>query len=151
MILRAPLCLRVFVVPLMNHKDTKTQRSTAYLCRPMPALAFEVIKTDDKSAARAGKITTDHGEIHTPIFMPVGTIGSVKAVSQSQLINEVNPDIILGNTYHLFLRPGMETMEAAGGLHHFMNWERPILTDSGGYQVFFFFSNRKINEEGVLF
>jgi queuine tRNA-ribosyltransferase len=117
----------------------------------MPALAFELLRTDDRSAARAGKITTDHGLIETPIFMPVGTIGSVKAVSQQQLKSEVDPHIILGNTYHLYLRPGMQTLEAAGGLHKFMNWDRPILTDSGGFQVFSLSGKRKINEEGVMF
>lgn len=117
----------------------------------MPALAFDLLKTDSHSAARAGKITTDHGVIETPIFMPVGTIGSVKAVSQQQLKTEVDPHIILGNTYHLYLRPGMKTIEAAGGLHRFMNWDRPILTDSGGFQVFSLAANRKINEEGVMF
>jgi queuine tRNA-ribosyltransferase len=117
----------------------------------MPALKFQLEKTDELSAARAGTITTDRGAIETPIFMPVGTIGSVKAVSQQQLITEVKPEIILGNTYHLYLRPGMETLEASGGLHKFMNWKKPILTDSGGFQVFSLASNRKINEEGVLF
>jgi queuine tRNA-ribosyltransferase len=117
----------------------------------MPALAFDLLKTDSHSAARAGKITTDHGVIETPIFMPVGTIGSVKAVSQQQLKTEVDPHVILGNTYHLYLRPGMQTIEAAGGLHRFMNWDRPILTDSGGFQVFSLAANRKINEEGVMF
>ena len=117
----------------------------------MPALAFDLLKTDEQSAARAGKITTDHGVIETPIFMPVGTIGSVKAISQQQLKTEVDPHIILGNTYHLYLRPGMETIEAAGGLHQFINWDRPILTDSGGFQVFSLAANRKINEEGVMF
>ncbi len=117
----------------------------------MPALAFDLLKTDSHSAARAGKITTDHGVIETPIFMPVGTIGSVKAVSQQQLKTEVDPHIILGNTYHLYLRPGMQTIEAAGGLHRFMNWDRPVLTDSGGFQVFSLAANRKINEEGVMF
>ncbi|MDQ3682656.1 MAG: tRNA guanosine(34) transglycosylase Tgt [Bacteroidota bacterium] len=117
----------------------------------MPALSFQLLKTDKSSAARAGKINTDHGEIQTPIFMPVGTIGSVKAISQQQLKELVDPTIILGNTYHLYLRPGMETLEAAGGLHQFMNWDRPILTDSGGYQVFSLAANRKINEEGVMF
>jgi queuine tRNA-ribosyltransferase len=117
----------------------------------MPALSFQLLKTDETTAARAGTITTDHGEIETPIFMPVGTIGSVKAISQQQLKELVNPSIILGNTYHLYLRPGMGTLEAAGGLHPFMNWDRPILTDSGGYQVFSLAANRKINEEGVLF
>jgi queuine tRNA-ribosyltransferase len=117
----------------------------------MPALSFELLKTDTQSAARAGTITTDHGQIQTPIFMPVGTIGSVKAVTQQSLKEQVKAQIILGNTYHLYLRPGMETMEAAGGLHQFMNWDRPILTDSGGYQVFSLAANRKITEEGVLF
>src|SRR5687768_2394622 len=117
----------------------------------MPSLAFELLKTDYQSAARTGKITTDHGVIETPIFMPVGTAGAVKAVSQQQLVSDVQAQIILGNTYHLYLRPGIETMEAAGGLHRFMNWDRPILTDSGGYQVFSLAANRKINEEGVMF
>ena len=117
----------------------------------MPALSFDLLKTDNQSAARAGKITTDHGEIETPIFMPVGTIGSVKAVTQQSLKEQVKAQIILGNTYHLYLRPGMETMNSAGGLHQFMNWDRPILTDSGGFQVFSLAANRKINEEGVTF
>lgn len=117
-----------------NNKDTS---NLSLPFRGTGGLRFGLHKTDDKSAARAGKITTDHGEIETPIFMPVGTIGSVKAVSQQQLKNEVKPQIILGNTYHLYLRPGMETMEATGGLHRFMNWDKPILTDSGGFQVFF--------------
>ena len=117
----------------------------------MPALTFELFKTDEKTAARAGKIKTDHGEIETPIFMPVGTIGSVKAISQQQLIDEVKPQIILGNTYHLYLRPGMDIIASAGGLHQFMNWKQPILTDSGGFQVFSLAANRKINEEGVVF
>jgi len=117
----------------------------------MAALAFELLKEDQQTKARAGKITTDHGVIETPIFMPVGTIGSVKGVTQQQLKNDVQAQIILGNTYHLYLRPGMETMQAAGGLHQFMHWDRPILTDSGGYQVFSLAANRKINEEGVLF
>lgn len=115
----------------------------------MAALTFELEKTE--GSARVGKITTDHGVIETPVFMPVGTIGSVKALTQQQLKEQVNPPIILGNTYHLYLRPGMETMNAAGGLHRFMNWDRPILTDSGGFQVFSLSGNRKINEEGVLF
>lgn len=117
----------------------------------MPALSFSLHKTDDQTAARAGTITTDHGQIDTPIFMPVGTIGSVKAVTQQQLKADVQAQIILGNTYHLYLRPGMDTMEKAGGLHRFMNWDRPILTDSGGFQVFSLATNRRINEEGVLF
>lgn len=117
----------------------------------MSALKFELNASNELSAARAGTITTDHGIIETPIFMPVGTIGSVKAITQQQLKKEIDAQVILGNTYHLYLRPGMETMEAAGGLHQFMNWDRPILTDSGGFQVFSLAANRKINEEGVLF
>ncbi|MEO6071459.1 MAG: tRNA guanosine(34) transglycosylase Tgt, partial [Chitinophagaceae bacterium] len=122
-----------------------------YLAPLMAALAFRLEKEDGFSKARAGKITTDHGLIETPIFMPVGTIGSVKAVTQQQLVSYVQAQIILGNTYHLYLRPGMDTMQAAGGLHRFMHWDGPILTDSGGYQVFSLAANRKINEEGVLF
>ena len=117
----------------------------------MPALTFKLEKTDSLSKARAGVITTDHGEIQTPIFMPVGTAGTVKAVTQKQLKDEVNAQIILGNTYHLYLRPGMDVLQSAGGLHQFNGWDRPILTDSGGYQVFSLASNRKINEEGVVF
>lgn len=117
----------------------------------MPALSFELQHRDTGSKARAGKITTDHGEILTPIFMPVGTVGSVKAVTQGQLENEVKAQIILGNTYHLYLRPGLEVLEKAGGLHRFNGWNHPILTDSGGYQVFSLAGTRKIKEEGVTF
>lgn len=117
----------------------------------MAALQFNLHKTDSKSKARAGLVTTDHGTIETPIFMPVGTVGSVKAVSKKQLHRDVKAQIILGNTYHLFLRPGLETLEKAGGLHKFNGWNKPILTDSGGYQVFSLANNRKINEEGVVF
>ena len=117
----------------------------------MASLHFELQYTDSHSKARAAKMITDHGEIQTPIFMPVGTVGSVKTITQQQLKNDVKAKIILGNTYHLFLRPGLETLEAAGGLHSFMGWDRPILTDSGGYQVFSLANNRKINEEGVIF
>jgi queuine tRNA-ribosyltransferase len=117
----------------------------------MSALQFELQVTDSQTKSRAGKITTDHGEILTPVFMPVGTAGSVKAVTQQQLKNEIDAPIILGNTYHLYLRPGTETLEKAGGLHRFMDWDRPILTDSGGYQVFSLAGTRKITEEGVLF
>ena len=116
----------------------------------MPALQFQLSATDINSKARAGKITTGHGEIITPIFMPVGTAGSVKAVTQQQL-KEINAQIILGNTYHLYLRPGLEVLEEAGGLHKFNGWDRPILTDSGGYQVFSLAGTRKISEEGVTF
>ena len=117
----------------------------------MPALSFELQHTDAASKARAGKITTDHGEILTPIFMPVGTVGTVKAVTQQQLHDVVQAQIILGNTYHLYLRPGLEVLEAAGGLHLFNGWHKPILTDSGGYQVFSLAAQRKIKEEGVTF
>ncbi|MDO9136329.1 MAG: tRNA guanosine(34) transglycosylase Tgt [Lutibacter sp.] len=114
-------------------------------------MQFELKITDPQSKARAGVITTDHGEIETPIFMPVGTVGSVKGVHQSELKDEINPDIILGNTYHLYLRPQTTILEQAGGLHKFMNWDRNILTDSGGYQVYSLSENRKIKEEGVKF
>ena len=114
-------------------------------------MKFDLHTTDQKSNARAGTITTDHGTIETPIFMPVGTVGTVKGIHQSELKNEINPDIILGNTYHLYLRPKLEILEAAGGLHKFMNWDRNILTDSGGYQVYSLSGRRKINEEGVKF
>lgn len=117
----------------------------------MAALQFHLAHTDAGSKARAGKIITDHGEIQTPIFMPVGTVGSVKAVSQQQLVNDVQAEIILGNTYHLYLRPGLEVIEQAGGLHRFNGWQKPILTDSGGYQVFSLAGTRKIKEEGVTF
>jgi queuine tRNA-ribosyltransferase len=112
-------------------------------------LSFSIAAQEQK--ARAGTIITDHGIIETPIFMPVGTVGSVKAVTQQQLEQDVDAKIILGNTYHLYLRPGTGTLEAAGGLHRFMGWNRPILTDSGGYQVFSLAASRKITEEGVLF
>ncbi|WP_346237148.1 tRNA guanosine(34) transglycosylase Tgt [Niabella insulamsoli] len=117
----------------------------------MATLSFELQHADTNSGARAGMITTDHGQIPTPIFMPVGTVGSVKAVSQQLLKSDVNAQIILGNTYHLYLRPGMQVLEQAGGLHRFNHWERPILTDSGGYQVFSLAGTRKIKEEGVTF
>lgn len=117
----------------------------------MAALQFDLQYTDTSSKARAGKITTDHGEILTPIFMPVGTAGSVKAVTQQQLKDDVKAQIILGNTYHLYLRPGLEVLEKAGGLHRFNGWDKPILTDSGGYQVFSLAGTRKIKEEGVTF
>ncbi|TXT34413.1 MAG: queuine tRNA-ribosyltransferase [Chitinophagaceae bacterium] len=117
----------------------------------MAELSFKLESSTNHSAARAGTITTDHGVIQTPIFMPVGTVGSVKAVTQQQLKIDVQAQIILGNTYHLYLRPGTEVLEAAGGLHQFNGWDRPILTDSGGYQVFSLAANRKIKEEGVVF
>ena len=114
-------------------------------------MKFELKSKDPKSKARAGKITTDHGVIETPIFMPVGTVGTVKGVHQTELKEEINPDVILGNTYHLNLRPKIKILEQAGGLHKFMNWDRNILTDSGGYQVYSLSGRRKINEEGVKF
>jgi queuine tRNA-ribosyltransferase len=117
----------------------------------MADLKFDLQHTDANSKARAGEITTDHGVIQTPIFMPVGTVGSVKAVTQQQLNTDINAQIILGNTYHLYLRPGTSILEQAGGLHKFNGWHKPILTDSGGYQVFSLAENRKITEEGVLF
>jgi len=112
---------------------------------------FELLSTDANTHARAGRITTDHGVIETPIFMPVGTVASVKGVQQRELAQDINADIILGNTYHLYLRPTTSILEQAGGLHKFMHWDRNILTDSGGYQVYSFSSTRKIKEEGVRF
>jgi len=114
-------------------------------------MKFDLLQKDIHTKARAGVITTDHGQIETPIFMPVGTVASVKGVHQRELKEEINPDIILGNTYHLYLRPQTEILEKAGGLHKFMNWDRNILTDSGGYQVYSLSANRKIKEEGVKF
>ncbi len=114
-------------------------------------MIFKTEVTDNSTKARAGVLKTDHGEIQTPIFMPVGTVGSVKAVEQRELKNDVKAQIILGNTYHLYLRPGMEIMQKAGGLHKFINWDKPILTDSGGYQVYSLSKRRKITEEGVMF
>ena len=114
-------------------------------------LQFELSHTDPGSRARAGRITTDHGVIETPIFMPVGTAGTVKAITQQDLANDVQAQIILGNTYHLYLRPGTSILREAGGLHKFNGWDRPILTDSGGYQVYSLAAQRKIKEEGVVF
>lgn len=114
-------------------------------------MKFDLITKDPQTKARAGSLTTDHGVIETPIFMPVGTMGTVKGVHQRELKEDIKPDIILGNTYHLYLRPQTEILEKAGGLHKFMNWDRPILTDSGGYQVYSLSANRKIKEEGVKF
>ncbi len=114
-------------------------------------MKFILEKTDGNSRARVGQIHTAHGLIKTPIFMPVGTIASVKGISQKSLEDTINADIILGNTYHLYLRPGTEILQKAGGLHRFMSWNRPTLTDSGGYQVYSLSNNRKIKEEGVMF
>lgn len=114
-------------------------------------MLFKLHATDSESKARAGTITLDHGNIETPIFMPVGTVATVKGVHQRELKKDINPDIILGNTYHLYLRPQTPILEKAGGIHKFMNWDRNILTDSGGYQVYSLSANRKIKEEGVKF
>lgn len=117
----------------------------------MPNLSFNLIATSTDGESRAGIIKTDHGDIPTPIFMPVGTVGSVKAVHQHELKNDIDAKIILGNTYHLYLRPGTNIIHEAGGLHRFNSWDRPILTDSGGFQVFSLSDNRKIKEEGCTF
>lgn len=114
-------------------------------------MEFELIARDAATGARAGILHTDHGDIETPIFMPVGTVGSVKAILQQQLYTDIQAQIILGNTYHLYLRPGLDILEKAGGLHRFNGWHKPILTDSGGYQVFSLSGNRKLKEEGALF
>tara|TARA_Y100001933_G_scaffold96392_1_gene97215 strand:- start:893 stop:2023 length:1131 start_codon:yes stop_codon:yes gene_type:complete len=112
---------------------------------------FDISHQDKNSSARAGEFHTDHGVVKTPIFMPVGTAGTVKGVHQRELKQDIEAEIILGNTYHLFLRPGMDIIEGAGGLHQFINWDKPILTDSGGYQVYSLSGSRKISEEGVKF
>ena len=114
-------------------------------------MKFQLLSKDPHSAARTGILTTDHGEIHTPIFMPVGTVGTVKGVYHHDLKDDIKAEIILGNTYHLYLRPGLDTLKSAGGLHKFESWDRPILTDSGGFQVFSLSPIRKITEEGCLF
>ena len=114
-------------------------------------LTFDLAHSDTKSQARAGVVTTDHGSFQTPIFMPVGTIGTVKGVHQKELVEDIKAQIILGNTYHLYLRPGIDILEKAGGLHKFMNWNKPMLTDSGGYQVYSLGEIRKIKPEGVTF
>ena len=114
-------------------------------------MKFTLLANDPSTEARAATLTTDHGTIETPIFMPVGTAATVKGVHQRELKNDIKPDIILGNTYHLYLRPGTKILEEAGGLHKFMGWDHPILTDSGGYQVYSLSANRKIKEEGVKF
>ena len=124
-----------------------------YLCANFEKdfMEFSLEHEDKATKARAGRLKTDHGEIETPIFMPVGTAGTVKAVHQQELMNDTKAQIILGNTYHLFLRPGLDTLEKAGGLHKFNGWNKPILTDSGGYQVYSLAHRRKITEEGVKF
>ena len=115
------------------------------------AMKFELLKTDKNSKARIGEIETSHGKIQTPVFMPVGTAGTVKGVHQHELVEDSKAEIILGNTYHLYLRPKLDTIEKAGGLHKFIGWDKPLLTDSGGYQVYSLAENRKITEEGVKF
>lgn len=125
--------------------------SCALMLRSSNKMDFKLEASPAGTAARAGVITTDHGDIQTPIFMPVGTVGSVKAVHQRELHDDIKAQIILGNTYHLYLRPGLEILRQAGGLHKFNGWERPILTDSGGFQVFSLSSNRKLKEEGAYF
>ncbi|MDR3194504.1 MAG: tRNA guanosine(34) transglycosylase Tgt [Tannerella sp.] len=114
-------------------------------------MEFEILHTDSQSQARTGRITTGHGAVETPVFMPVGTQGTVKAVHRRELADDVGAQIILGNTYHLYLRPGLEILEKAGGLHSFSGWQRPILTDSGGFQVFSLAANRKLSDEGAAF
>ncbi|MCQ2375706.1 MAG: tRNA guanosine(34) transglycosylase Tgt [Salinivirgaceae bacterium] len=114
-------------------------------------MQYKLIKTDTKTNARLGEITTDHGTIQTPIFMPVGTVGSVKGIHQRDVSDDIHAQIILGNTYHLYLRPGPQLLQQAGGLHKFMHWDKPILTDSGGFQVFSLSANRKLTEEGAKF
>ncbi|MEM9024862.1 MAG: tRNA guanosine(34) transglycosylase Tgt, partial [Bacteroidota bacterium] len=114
-------------------------------------MKFKLASNDPQSNARAGEITTDHGTIQTPIFMPVGTAGTVKGVHQRELSEDIHAQIILGNTYHLYLRPGLDILQEAGGLHQFINWPSPILTDSGGYQVYSLSDRRKITEDGVRF
>jgi len=114
-------------------------------------MKFDLLKTDTASNARLGEIQTAHGKIQTPIFMPVGTAGTVKGVHQHELVEDTKAQIILGNTYHLYLRPKLDTIEKAGGLHKFIGWDKPLLTDSGGYQVYSLAENRKITEEGVKF
>ena len=114
-------------------------------------MKFNILKEDEKSQARVAEIQTARGKIQTPIFMPVGTLGTVKGVHQNELINDTNAEIILSNTYHLYLRPGLEVIEKAGGIHKFIGWEKPLLTDSGGYQVYSLSKKRKITEKGVKF
>jgi queuine tRNA-ribosyltransferase len=127
------------------------QFNNSLFLRKIRAMNFNIVSNDPKSAARAGVLNTDHGLIETPIFMPVGTAGTVKACHIRDVHDEVKAQIILGNTYHLYLRPGLEVLEAAGGLHKFNGWDRPILTDSGGFQVFSLTGIRKMKEEGVTF
>ena len=114
-------------------------------------MKFNLIKKENQFEARAGEIITDHGKVNTPVFMPVGTLGTVKGVNPRELKEAVESPMLLANTYHLFLRPGTEILESAGGIHNFINWNRPILSDSGGYQVFSLSQNRKLTQEGAHF
>jgi queuine tRNA-ribosyltransferase len=136
----------VYLQAVLNINQNKT-----IVNERIDKMKFELQHTDAKSSARAGEITTDHGKIETPIFMPVGTVGSVKGVHFRDLEDDVKAQIILGNTYHLYLRPGLDVLKAAGGLHKFNGWDKPMLTDSGGYQVFSLSDNRKLTEEGAMF
>jgi len=140
-----------FEKKILNLKPKLQNRNIFAVLNATEVMKFDLIAKDPQSKARAGKIELAHGSIETPIFMPVGTVGTVKSVHQRELKNDINPDIILGNTYHLYLRPQTDILEKAGGLHKFMNWDRNILTDSGGYQVYSLSANRKIKEEGVKF
>ena len=135
----------------MNAKIRKNVAKKVVLLRKIRAMNFKIVSNDPKSAARAGILSIGHGPIETPIFMPVGTAGTVKACHIRDVHDEVKAQIILGNTYHLYLRPGLDVLEAAGGLHKFNGWDRPILTDSGGFQVFSLTGIRKMKEEGVTF
>ena len=144
------------VLPKLHRKESTKRYSS---CRMFLFLSnivnyrmkFDIVSKDNLTKARAGKIYTAHGEIETPIFMPVGTAGTVKGIHQHELSEDIQAQIILGNTYHLYLRPGMDILQSAGGLHKFIGWEKPMLTDSGGYQVYSLGSQRKIKEEGVTF
>jgi queuine tRNA-ribosyltransferase len=136
----------------LNHEGVKlAKRMPCLSSRQIVLMNFSLEAKDPSSSARAGSIQTDHGIIETPIFMPVGTVASVKTVHQRELKEDINAQIILGNTYHLYLRPGTDILEKAGGLHKFMSWDRPILTDSGGYQIFSLSGQRKLSEKGADF
>lgn len=135
----------------MSNNPQRTSSASFIANKYLCLVKFDLLNTDINSKARAGLITTDHGTIETPIFMPVGTAGTVKAVHQRELRDDIKAQIILGNTYHLYLRPGMNVLQTAGGLHKFNGWEKPILTDSGGFQVYSLSGTRKLKEEGVEF
>lgn len=145
------VAFRILHSGLLRKTCRTRKRRTQFFLPSCLQMKFTLQHTDPATQARAGKIETDHGPIETPIFMPVGTVGSVKAVSQQALADDIHAQIILGNTYHLFLRPGTDTLQQAGGLHRFIHWDRPMLTDSGGYQVYSLATRRKLTEEGVTF